>query len=64
VVAWFNEHQIELRSDGSNAEYAKALTKVTGLFGLLKLNDDPVSVEDRDTWAEFILHGLAEHSRT
>jgi magnesium chelatase subunit I len=63
VVAWFNEHQIELRSDGSNAEYAKALTKVTGLFGLLKLNDDPVSVEDRDTWAEFILHGLAEHSR-
>lgn len=63
VVAWFNEHELDLPTGARTAELVAALAQVPGLFDLLALNEKEVPEEDRSTWAEFLLHGLAEHSR-
>lgn len=63
VVEWFNERETDLLLDGDAKAYRTALAAVQGLNELLSLYPGDVPEEDRPIWREFILHGLAEHSR-
>ncbi len=63
VVTWFNENETDLLLDGRSTSYTAALNTVDGLDKLLPLYPAPIAKEERAIWMEFILHGLAEHSR-
>ncbi len=63
IVSYFEEHDLDLRFDAKNAEYAKALKGIRGLGDLVKRHHDYLDAEENLLWSEFVLHGLAEHSR-
>lgn len=63
VVAWFNDHEVDLLTELDEAGLEAALRKVDGLSEVLDQCRTAVPEEDRALWMEFILHGLAEHSR-
>jgi magnesium chelatase subunit I len=63
IIAYVEEHGAILLQEHSDAEYASALRSVPGLFDLVQRHHDYLVDEERSLWAEFVLHGLAEHSR-
>jgi magnesium chelatase subunit I len=63
TVAWCNEHPTDLLFDMGEAAYAKALGSVQGIDGVRKQYPARIPAQERSLWTEFILHGLAEHSR-
>lgn len=63
IVGHFEQHDLDLLLDASDAEYRNALEGVAGLLGLVEQHHDYLDEEERYLWAEFVLHGLAEHSR-
>jgi magnesium chelatase subunit I len=63
VVTWFNENETDVLLDGDAKSYRAALDAVGGLPEVLKLQKAAVAGAERSVWMEFILHGLAEHSR-
>ncbi|MCB9170829.1 MAG: sigma 54-interacting transcriptional regulator [Flavobacteriales bacterium] len=63
IAAHFEGHSLDLLDEANEKEHAQALGSVPGLFDLVDRTDPGSSQEDRVLRAEFILHGLAEHSR-
>ncbi|HEX2617815.1 MAG TPA: magnesium chelatase [Flavobacteriales bacterium] len=63
VVEWFNEHETDILLDAPERRYASALDAVEGLDDVLGLYPTALPKEERNVWKEFVLHGLAEHSR-
>lgn len=62
TVQHFNRTELDLSLDATEAEYRKALDSVPGLKALVEKYVPGVGEEDRYTWMEFALHGLAEFS--
>ncbi|MDQ3100502.1 MAG: sigma 54-interacting transcriptional regulator [Bacteroidota bacterium] len=63
IVSYIENHDTDLLSSAKDAEYRKTLASVDGLNDLLKEHHSYLSEDERAVWAEFVLHGLAEHSR-
>jgi len=64
VVNWFEAgNNINLNYDDSDAQYARELNKVHGLAELVDTYIADSGKMDKYTWMEFVLFGLAEHSR-
>lgn len=63
IVAHFEEHRLQLPSNASDKAYLAALDGVDGLLDLVRGQHDYLDAEEVPLWAEFVLHGLAEHSR-
>lgn len=63
VIAWFNDHRVDLVLDAGDDEHHAALEAVSGLDDVLRLYPANIPKDERDLWKEFVLHGLAEHSR-
>ncbi|MGB0135900.1 MAG: magnesium chelatase [Flavobacteriales bacterium] len=62
TVAHFNSHELELPLDANEADYRKALLSVPGLEALVTKYVPGAGEDDKYTWMEFALHGLAENS--
>ena len=63
IVAHFESNSIDLLSEATEAAYAKTLGQVTGLREFVEKYQTDLPAKDRTLFAEFVLHGLAEHSR-
>ncbi|HEY0976349.1 MAG TPA: sigma 54-interacting transcriptional regulator [Flavobacteriales bacterium] len=63
VVAWCNEHPVDLLFEQDDHAHRAALQRVQGLDEVLQLHGSRLPQEERVLWKEFVLHGLAEHSR-
>jgi magnesium chelatase subunit I len=63
IVAHVEERPVELPYLADGAAYRKALRSVPGLLELVKERHAYLDEEESFLWAEFVLHGLAEHSR-
>ena len=62
TVAHFNSHELDLPLDASEEAYRKALLSVPGLEALVTKYVPGAGEDDKYTWMEFALHGLAENS--
>lgn len=63
IVDHFNEAHCDLLLDRDERSHAAALRKVPGLMELVAKRHPYLDAEEQVLWAEFVLHGLAEHSR-
>ena len=63
IVAHFEANTVDLLGDASDKLYRSTLEEVPGLFDLVRAKQAKLDPEDQVLWAEFILYGLAEHSR-
>jgi magnesium chelatase subunit I len=63
VVAHFEERAMDLPAEASDTAHARALRSIDGLLDLVRTSHDYLDEEEQVLWAEFVLHGLAEHSR-
>lgn len=64
VVEWFeNGKSIQIDFDSSDAKYARELNKVHGLGDIVDQYISDSGKMDKYVWMEFILFGLAEHSK-
>jgi len=63
IVQQFEAQEIDLIFEATDAEHAKALNAVKGLQQLVRQHHPYLDAEEQVLWCEFILHGLAEHSR-
>ncbi|MEZ4758011.1 MAG: sigma 54-interacting transcriptional regulator [Flavobacteriales bacterium] len=63
IVDHFNEAHCDLLLDRDGRSHAAALRKVPGLMELVAERHPYLDAEEQVLWAEFVLHGLAEHSR-
>jgi magnesium chelatase subunit I len=63
IVQYVDVNEIDLLNDFGDREYEQVLKAVPGLFELVKKEHPEISAEETSVWAEFVLHGLAEHSR-
>ncbi len=63
IVSHVDAYDTDLLHSTSDREFAKALAAVEGLMELVKEHHPEVDQAERAVWAEFVLHGLAEHNR-
>jgi len=63
IVAHFEAESCDLVADAPNADFMRQLRSVPGLVDLVKAHHSYLDEEEVMLWSEFILHGLAEHSR-
>lgn len=63
IVEHFEGTSCDLPLELTSSGYAQALHAVPGLLGLVRAQHDYLDEEEQLLWAEFVLHGLAEHSR-
>lgn len=63
IIAYFEEHELDLPGDASDRTYRTLLDEVTGLRELVHAKHAYLSAEEVPLWMEFVLHGLAERSR-
>jgi magnesium chelatase subunit I len=63
IVAHVEAQPMELPYLADEATHRKALRAVPGLLALVKERHAYLDEEESFLWAEFVLHGLAEHSR-
>ncbi|HOZ41126.1 MAG: sigma 54-interacting transcriptional regulator [Flavobacteriales bacterium] len=63
IVAYFDEHSCDLELDLTDTAYTKRLSAVPTLLSVVKDHHAYLDDEERRLWCEFVLHGLAEHSR-
>lgn len=64
IVSWFESgNTINLDFDDSDAQYARELNQVHGLGELVDSYMPDSGKMDKYTWMEFVLYGLAEHSK-
>jgi len=64
VVDWFESNNtINLNFDDSDAQYARELNTIYGLAELVDTLEPDSGNMDKYTWMEFVLFGLAEHSK-
>jgi magnesium chelatase subunit I len=63
IVEHFEAAQCELLNGATNADHVEELRHVPGLIDLVRKRHSYLDEEEQLLWAEFVLHGLAEHSR-
>ncbi|MBK9289021.1 MAG: sigma 54-interacting transcriptional regulator [Flavobacteriales bacterium] len=63
IISYFDGGACDLMSDATDKVHAKSLAAVPGLVELVQERHAYLDAEERLLWAEFVLHGLAEHSR-
>ncbi|MBI1307848.1 MAG: magnesium chelatase [Bacteroidetes bacterium] len=64
ITDWFeNGHNLNLEFDLKDSAYARALNSVDGLAELVDRYVSDSGKMEKYLWMEFVLHGLAEHSR-
>jgi len=63
IVAFFDGGSCDLMAAATDAANARDLKAVPGLLELVKARHAYLDAEEQLHWAEFVLHGLAEHSR-
>lgn len=64
IVSWFESgNLLEIPCDISAKEYKKLLSNVTGLESLVNLKYKDLDENEKWLYMEFVLHGLAAHSR-
>lgn len=63
IVAHFESNGTDLLFEATDPEHARTLRSVDGLFELVKHLHGYLDTEEQILWSEFVLHGLAEHSR-
>lgn len=63
IVSHFENSDLDLLFEASDKEYRDALEGVAGLLGLVEQHHSYLDEEEQYLWGEFVLHGLAEHSR-
>jgi len=64
VLEWFeNGKSLQIDFDTSDANYARELNKVHGLGATVDTYISDSGKMDKYVWMEFILYGLAEHSK-
>ncbi|MBK8338942.1 MAG: sigma 54-interacting transcriptional regulator [Flavobacteriales bacterium] len=63
IVTYFDGAQTDLLSDAPGVEHDKALQQVPGLIALVRQQHAYLEAWETPVWCEFVLHGLAEHSR-
>ncbi len=63
IVEHFDVAHCDLPASAPNAAYTKTLRAVPGLLDLVRARHNYLDEEEQLLWAEFVLHGLAEHSR-
>lgn len=64
VIEWFeNGKSVQIDFDASDAKYARELNRVHGLGDTVDQYISDSGKMDKYVWMEFILYGLAEHSK-
>lgn len=63
IVAHFESGSCDLIADAPEAEFTAALRGIPGLMDMVKARHGFLDQEEVVLWSEFVLHGLAEHSR-
>lgn len=63
IITWFDSHELDLLLEANDADYRKALNALPGLKELVSAKHPYLQPEEVTLWMEFVLHGLAEHSR-
>ena len=63
IVRFFDDRELEMDLESSSAEYRRLLQDVGGLSDLVRSRHAYLEEEEVWLWSEFVLHGLAEHSR-
>ncbi len=63
IIDHFEGSDTELPFAATDAEHGRVLAAIPGLAQLVKQHHDYLDTEEKVLWSEFVLHGLAEHSR-
>jgi len=63
IVAHFEASELDILAEATDATYTKVLNGVEGLSALVREHHAYLDAEEQVLWSEFVLHGLAEHSR-
>jgi magnesium chelatase subunit I len=63
LIAWFDSQEMDLPADAAEKQYLSALNVVPGLKERVVQDHPYLRPEEIALWMEFVLHGLAEHSR-
>ena len=63
LIAWFDAREVDLLLDAPDKEHHAALNAVPGLKDRVMKDHPYLRTEEVPLWMEFVLHGLAEHSR-
>ncbi len=63
IISYIEAHDTDLLNAVNDAEHRAALLAVDGLMDLVRQRHAYLDEEEQEVWAEFVLHGLAEHSR-
>jgi magnesium chelatase subunit I len=63
IVSFFEGDPLDLLSNATDPVYRKVLSGVPSLVDLVLEHHPYLKEEELYLWAEFVLHGLAEHSR-
>lgn len=63
LIAWFDAHEVDLLQDMPDKAYVAALDAVPGLRERVAKDHPYLKPEEVPLWMEFVLNGLAEHSR-
>jgi magnesium chelatase subunit I len=63
LLDWFDNDQLDLLTDAPDAQHLKSLGVVPGLREKVTGKHPYLQPEEVPLWMEFMLHGMAEHSR-
>lgn len=63
LLDWFDNDQLDLLADSPDKHHLKALAAVPGLREQVLAKHGYLQPDEVPLWMEFMLHGLAEHSR-
>lgn len=63
LLDWFDNEQLDLLNDATDQAHRAALDSVPGLRERVQREHAYLCEEEQTLWMEFLLHGMAEHSR-
>jgi magnesium chelatase subunit I len=63
IIAHFEENEVDLPLGSTDTDHGRSIDGIPGLAELVKHHHNYLEPEERTLWCEFVLHGLAEHSR-
>ncbi|HRH38813.1 MAG TPA: magnesium chelatase, partial [Flavobacteriales bacterium] len=63
LISWFDSQELDLMADATEKEHVAALLAMPGLKERVTKDHPYLQAAELPLWMEFVLHGLAEHSR-
>ncbi|MEO8068780.1 MAG: magnesium chelatase [Flavobacteriales bacterium] len=63
IVSHFDESEVDLLNEAGDKLHRETLSAVPGLIELVQAKHKYLTADEVPLWAEFVLHGLSEHSR-